>query len=52
MLVSSRVLYQVTQGTYTVNGDSITLSFSDKSETCTISGNRFTFMERTYELFQ
>lgn len=52
VLVSSRVLYQVTQGTYTVNGDSVTLSFSDKSETCTISGNRFTFMERTYELFQ
>lgn len=51
VLVGSRILFQVSQGTYTQEGSEITFTLDGKTEICTLADNRFTFLERTYESF-
>lgn len=52
VLLSSRILYQVTRGSYVQNGNIVSFSFDGKSEDCLIVDGRFTLMERTYDLYQ
>ena len=52
VLTSSFTRYQVMQGTYSLSGDQLTLTMGDKTEQCTVAGNSFTFMEKTYDLFE
>ncbi|MBO6096886.1 MAG: hypothetical protein J6P56_06205 [Bacteroidales bacterium] len=52
ILLSSRILYQVTRGNYVQNGNIVSFSFDGKSEDCLIEDGSFTLMERTYDLYQ
>lgn len=52
VLVASRILYQVSRGTYTLKGNTITMTLDGKTEECLVANDRFTFMERTYSLFE
>ena len=52
VLLSSRILYQVTRGTYTQEGNTVVMNLDGKTDTCVIAGDRFTFMEKTYTLFE
>ena len=51
VLSSSRLIYSIMNGTYQVSGSSITMTDGGEiKETCQISADRFTFLERTYAL--
>jgi len=52
VLLSSRVLYQVMRGTYTQDGNVLTMTLDGKTESCQIIDNTFTYLERTYSLFE
>ena len=52
ILLSSRILYQVNRGTYVQTGDVVTMTLNGKTEDCLIEGNSFTYLERTYDLYQ
>lgn len=49
IVVTDRVFYEVTQGTYSRNGDKLTLTEGDTTEECPISGDSFAFQGKTYE---
>ena len=51
ILLSSRILYQVNRGTYVQTGDVVTMTLNGKTEDCLISGDSFTYLERTYDLY-
>lgn len=48
ILVASKLIYQVKEGTYSFDGASITFNMDDKQETCPLSGDRFTWYEKTF----
>lgn len=52
ILVSSRILFQISQGSYTQSGNTLSMTLDGKTETCEIVGGVFTFMEKTYVLFE
>ena len=47
-VVNSKTQFLVERGTYTKNGAVVTMTLNGKQDNCTINGERFTFMERTY----
>ena len=52
VLLGSRVLYQVSRGTYSQNGNVLTMTLDGKTESCQIGGDKFTFLGKTYSLFE
>lgn len=52
VLLGSRVLYQVSRGTYSQNGNVLTMTLDGKTESCEIKGDKFTFLGKTYSLFE
>lgn len=52
VLLGSRVLYQVSRGTYSQNGNVLTMTIDGKTESCQIGGDKFTFLGKTYSLFE
>lgn len=52
ILVSSRILFQFSQGSYSQSENTLTMTLDGKTETCKIVGGVFTFMEKTYVLFE
>lgn len=47
-IVASEIVYQARTGSYTFNGESITLTLNDKEETCPLGGDRFTYSGLTF----
>ena len=52
VLMASRTLFQVTQGSYTFSGNTVTMTLDGKTESCEMSGNSFTLMEKTYDKYE
>lgn len=52
ILVASRILFQASRGTYTQDGDVITMTLDGKIEQAVIADGKFTFMERTFSLYE
>lgn len=52
ILLASRILYQVSRGTYSQSGNVVTMTLDGKTEECQIVNDRFTFMERPFALFE
>lgn len=42
------IVFDVSSGTYSENGGTLTLSFGDKNESCSVSGSSFTLFEKSY----
>lgn len=51
ILVASRNQFQTMRGTYSYDGATITMDLDGKKEVCIVAENKFTFLERTYTLF-
>lgn len=49
-LVGSKIIHETKEGTYHLDGTSITMSVDGKEETCQIEGGRFTFFSRRYRM--
>jgi len=52
ILLSSNVLCYVFRGTYSLEGDVLTMTLDGKQERCPLGTDSFTFMEKTYVLFE
>jgi len=52
ILLSSVILLQVSRGTYSLEGNVLTMKLDGKQEECTLGADSFTFFERTYEFFE
>lgn len=47
-VLASKTQYTIDRGTFTQNGNVLTMKLGDIQDVCTITGNTFHFMERTY----
>ncbi len=52
VLLSSRTICQISQGTYTPSGAHVTMTVDGKTEDCIIADDQFTFLEKTFRLFE
>ena len=48
ILVASKIMHQVSTGTYKLEGATVTMTLDGKNETCQLEGGRFTFFDKTY----
>lgn len=48
ILVSSKIIYEADNGTYSLDGTSLEMTLDDKKETCQLESGRFRFMDKAY----
>ena len=48
IITGSRVMYAFMNGTYTLTGTGLNMTAGEIKETCQLSADRFTFLEKNY----
>jgi len=52
ILVSAADVYQAQRGTYSREGDVLSMQLEEAADICTVQDDSFTFLERTYEIYE
>ena len=52
VLLASRIICQVSRGTYSQSDNVVTLTLDGKTEDCIIADDQFTFLEKKFRLFE